>query len=47
MGNLNKLMYTEIARHEAWLIWIKQFVFDEVLKNLIKNEFCKMFATNT
>ena len=47
MGNLNKLMYTKIARHEAWLIWIKQFVFDEVLKSCIKNEFCKMVDTNT
>ena len=44
--NWNKLPYTRIAMHEAWLIWIRQIVFHQVLKNSIKNGFFKMFATN-
>ena len=47
MGNWNKLMYTRIARYEAWLIWIKQFVCHQALKNCIKNDFFKKFSTNT
>ena len=46
MGNWNKLMYTRIAWHESWLIWIKQFVYYQMLKNCVKNDFFKKFATN-
>ena len=46
MGNWNKLMYTRTARHEAWLIWIKRFFCQQALKNCIKNDFFKKFATN-
>ena len=44
--NWNKLSHTRIARHEAWLIWIRQIVVHQVLKNSIKNGFFKMFTTN-
>ena len=41
IGNWNKLMYTRIARREAWLIWIEKIVFRKVLKNSIENSFFK------
>ena len=34
------------TRHEAWLIWIKQLIYREMLKNCIKNDFLKQFTTN-
>ena len=46
MGNWIKLMYARIVRCEAWLIWIKQFVYRQVLKNFVENNFFKHFATN-
>ena len=46
MGNWNKLMYTRIARHEVWLIWSKQNIFHQGLKNCIKRDLLKRFAKN-
>ena len=41
MGNWKKLIYTRIANHEAWMIWIKQFVYHQVLRNCVKKIFSK------